>query len=58
MDNTQPPISTASSSEEESRDVIELRIYLDGILRKIVAGTGLLIALMAIGAYLYQEFIR
>ena len=43
-----------SKIQDSERDMIQLTIYLDGRLRKIVAATGLLIALMAIGAYLWQ----
>lgn len=47
------PEDEAKTSDSE-RDMIQLTIYIDGWLRKIVAGTGVLIALMAIGAYLWQ----
>lgn len=42
------------SAVAQGRDMIEIRIYLDGWLRKIVAGTGALIAFAAIGTYIVQ----
>ncbi len=50
------PPSHKYEAEDQERDMIELRIYLDGTLRKIVAITGGLMMLMAIVAYLYQFF--
>lgn len=46
------------SKTDRDREVVELRIYLDGWVRKIIAGTGLLIAIMAVAAYILQFFRR